>query len=247
MAIFDGQGPTTLAQDSFTSSSTQQHPLGTRAVTRDGRVFRYCQMGAADAVAGDLYQSAAPIPNHLALTAPVVAIGATSFSCTPGATGGAANLYSEGYLQVDTTPGNGYIYKILGHAAITASVAFTLNLVPEDAIQIALTASSRIGLLHNPYKNVILPPTTQTATVVGVAPCIITATQYGWLQTWGIASVLINGTPAITAPVVNSGTTTGAVDKWTTAAADVAVQTIGHMAQVGVSTKNNFVFLQIAP
>src|SRR5262252_3590607 len=179
MALFEGN-PIAFQQDSFTSSSTQLFPLGTRAQTRDGRVFRYCQMGAADGVAGDLYQSAAPIPNHLANTPPVVALGATSFSYTPGATGGAANLYSEGYLQVDTTPGNGYIYKVLGHAAIPASV-------------------------------------------------------------------LINGTPAITAPVVNSATTTGSVDKWTTAAADVAVQPLGHMMQVGVSTKNNFVFLQLAP
>jgi len=246
MALFEGD-PVAFQQDSFTSSSTQLFPLGTRAKTRDGRVFRYCQCGSLDTTPGSVYQSALPIPNHLANTPPVVAIGATSFSYTPGATGGAANLYSEGYLQVDTSPGNGYIYKVLGHAAITASVAFTLNLFPEDAIQVALTASSRVGLVHNPYKNVIITPTTQTATVVGVAPTIITATQYGWLQTWGPCSVLINGTPAITAPVVNSATTGGAVDKWTTAAADVAVQPMGHMMQIGVSTKNNFVFLQLAP
>src|SRR5215471_20226475 len=106
MALFEGD-PVAFQQDSFASSSTQLFPLGTRAKTRDGRVFRYCQCGSLDTTPGSVYQSALPIPNHLANTPPVVAIGATSFSYTPGATGGAANLYSEGYLQVDTSPGNG--------------------------------------------------------------------------------------------------------------------------------------------
>lgn len=235
--------PVALTSDSFSSSATQAQPLGTRAYTSDGRRFRYCQAGAADLVAGNVIQSAAPVALHLANTPPAVAVGATTFTYTPGNTAGAANLYSEGYLQVDTTPGNGYIYQVAGHAAITASTAFTLNLV--DPIQVALTTSSRVGLVHNAFKNVIQCPTTNTAKVVGVAPCIITATQYGWLQTYGPASVLINGTPAITAPVVNSGTTAGAVDKWTTAAADVAVTVVGAMMQVGVSTKNNFVFVTL--
>lgn len=243
MANVSLEGGKVSAQDSFTSSATQFHQLGTLGKTPDGRVFRYSQAGAVDTVAGKLYQGAAPIANHLANTPPAVAIGATSFTYTPGATAGAANLYAEGYLQVDTTPGEGYIYQVASHEAITASTAFTLNL--KDAIQVALTTSSRVGLVHNAYKNVILVPTTNTGRVAGVAPTIIADTEFGWLQTRGPASVLINGTPGITAPVVNSGTTTGAVDVWTTAAAAVAVSHVGYMMQVGVSTKYNFVFLTI--
>lgn len=232
----------TIAQDAFTSSSTQLHPLGTRAYTVDGRRFRYAQAGASDLVAGNMVQSAATVANHLANTAPVVAIGATSFSYTPGATAGAANLYAEGYLQVDTTPGNGYLYQVSGHAAITASTAFTLTL--KDAIQVALTASSRIGLLANPFKNVIQCPTTVTAKCVGAAGYIITATQYGWLTTEGAACVLINGTPGIGIGVVNSATTAGAVDV-AAVAAEINVRIIGHMMQVGVSGKNNAVYVTL--
>jgi len=235
--------PVAYGQDGFTSSSTQLHPLGSRAVTKDGRVFRYAQAGAADTVAGSVYQSAAPIANHLANTPPAVAVGATSFSYTPGATAGAANLYAEGYLQVDTTPGNGYTYQVSGHAAISASTAFTLSLL--DPIQVALTASSRVGLVHNPYKNVIVNPTTATAAVAGVSPYVITTAQYGWLQTWGPASVLINGTPGVGIAVVISATTAGAVDV-AAVAAEINTRTIGHMMQVGVSTKNNMVNLKIA-
>lgn len=229
-------------QDMFQSSATQIHPIGTRYRCRDGRVFFYGSAGASDTVAGTLYQGPAPIANHLARTAPIVALGATSFTFTPGATGGAANLYAEGFLQVDTTPGNGYTYSVSGHPTITLSVAFTLTL--NEPIQIALTASSAVGLIHNPYKNQIQVPSTSTGAVVGVSTYIVTATQYGWFQTQGPASVLINGTPAVTAPVVNSATTAGAVDVWTAAAQPTATL-VGNMMQVGVSTKNNFVFLRL--
>ena len=233
-----------FAMDSFSASSTQQHPLGTRATTKDGRSFRYAQVGAADTVAGSVYQSAAPIANHLANTPPAVSVGATSFTYTPGNTAGAANLYAEGYLQVDTTPGNGYTYQVSGHGAITASTAFTLNLL--DPIQVALTTSSRVGLVHNAYKNVIVNPTTATAAVAGVAPAVIPTTQYGWLQTWGPCSTLINGTPGVGIGVVISATTAGAVDV-AAVAAEINVRIIGHMMQVGVSGKSNMVNLKICP
>jgi hypothetical protein len=241
-------GSSGVAADMYRFDSTQQHPLGTMAITKDGRIFRYCQAGASDLVVGNLEQSAAPIANHLALTAAAEAIGAGGADdpivVTPGATAGAANLYAEGTLMVDTTPGNGYSYRISGHGAITASTAFNLYLDPDDRIQVALTTSSRYGLHHNPYKNVIQTPTTITAKVVGVANAPITATYFGWLQTRGPAAVLINGTPAVTAPVINSATTAGAVDVWT-AAAQPTANLVGHMMQVGVSGKNNAVYLLI--
>lgn len=238
-------GPMAMAVDTFSFTTDQKHPLGTLAVTKDGRIFRYASTGTVTLVPGNLQQGFAKLPNHLANTPPVVAIGATSFTYTPGNTAAAANQYSEGYLNVESTPGHGRCYRISGHAAITASTAFTLFLDPDDAIQVALTAGSAVGLHGNPYKLVIQCPTAITARVAGLAVSAMTDGVFGWLQTRGPASVLINGTPAITSPVANSGTTTGAVDVWTTAAAAVTITPVGYMMQVGVSTKNNLVFLTI--
>lgn len=234
-----------IGVDTFSFTTDQKHPLGTMAITKDGRIYRYAQAGGVLLVEGNVEQGAAPLANHLANTPPVVAAGATSFTYTPGATAGAANLYAEGTLMVDTTPGNGYTYRISGHPAIVSATAFTLTLDPDDAISVALTASSRVGLHTNPYKNVIQTPTTATALVVGVCVSPIAIANFGWLQTRGPAAVLINGTPAITSPVANSGTTAGAVDVWTTAAAAVVVTPVGRMMQVGVSAKNNAVFLTL--
>jgi hypothetical protein len=213
---------TLYGQDTFTSSATQMHPLGTRGYTSDGRRFRYAQVGATDTVAGSLYQGAAP-----------------------GAAAGAANLYAEGYLQVDTAGSgapNGYTYQVSGHAAIASSTAFTLNLV--DPIQVALATSSRVGLMPNAFKNVIVAATTVTAAAVGVAPTVIADVEYGWLQTWGPCSALINGTPGVGIGLVSSATTAGAFDV-AAVAAEINVRILARMMQVGVSTKNNFVFLQI--
>jgi hypothetical protein len=73
---------------------------------------------------------------------------------------------------------------------------------------------------------------------------VIGDTEYGWIQTWGPVSALINGTPAVTAPVINSATTAGALDVWT-AAAQPTSSLVGEMMQVGVSGEANHVFLKI--
>lgn len=247
-------GDVVAGQDMYTTDTTQRHPLGTIACTRDGRIFRYGTAGASALIVGNIVQSAAPIGNHLALTAAAQAIGdgkyatATPIVVTPGNTAGAANLYAEGFLGVDTTPGNGYTYRISGHPAIVASTAFNLYLDPDDTIQVALTTSSRYGLIHNPYKNVIIAATTVTAAAIGGVTSVIaantTAQNYGWLQTRGMFSALINGTPAVGTGLTTSATTAGALDV-ATVSAEVNVRIIARAAQVGVSTKNNLVLLAL--
>lgn len=232
----------------ITNHPTSMPPVGARGFTRDGRSFRFVKAGAVALVAGNVIQSPAVIPDHLANTAPAVAIGDTSFSYTPGATAGAANLYAGGLLQIDTTPGNGRMYGVDGHLAITASVAFTLRLVKDDPIQVALTTASRIGLIQNPYNGVIqMPVTTATGILVGVAVSDIPIGGFGWIQTWGYAAVLIAGTPALGAIVMSPGAVAGAAEIIVAAGTLIVAQIVGNMGQVGVAGKNNAVFLKIAP
>ena len=228
--------------DDFASTSDRRAALGSALNSGDGRQFRYCLAGAVDLVAGNVIQSSAIVTAHLANTPPAVAAGATTFTYTPGAATGVANQYAGGYLQVDTTPGNGYTYQVSGHAAIASSTAFTLNLV--DAIQVALTTSSRVGLIANPYRSVIqFPVTTATGSYVGVAPTIVTAAQYGWLQTGGVCSTLIAGTPALGAMVMTPSSAAGSAIICTTTNLVVA-QFVGTMCQIGVDGKNNAVNLR---
>lgn len=228
------------------STNFGQLRLGTRIVTRDGRAFRFARNGATLMVAGSLYQAAAPVANHLAQTPAAAAIGATQVVITTlGATAATENQYAEGLLQVDTTPGNGIAYGINSHLANAGSAALTLNLEKDDSIQVALTTASRVGLIANPNSALIVCPTTATNIVVGVPLVAAAANAYCWVQTWGACPALINGTPGVGVGVVLSATTPGAFDVGTVAA-EINVRQLGWMMQVGVSTKNNMVYLRIS-
>lgn len=227
-----------------TSAGSPLLPLGTPVETHDGRTFRWCKASsAADLVAGNTIQAPAFIVNHTALAVATAPIGATSFSVTPLGTGGAANLYAEGYMNVSVTAGLGYCYQISSHAAITASVAFTLNLVPSDGLIVALVAaSSKVNLVQHPYNNVIqFPITTATNRCVGVAPYIISASQNGWLQTYGAACVLQKGTVGAGLAVGTPGSAAGAC----VAFAAATTQYIGEMLETGVDAVGAAVFLRI--
>lgn len=243
-----------LGDKDFLAINAVSHPsnppmrLGSRGFTRDGRAFRFCKAGAVDLVAGNIIQGPAIVTTHLANTPPAVAIGDTSFIYTPGATLGTVNQYAEGWLQVDTTPGNGRMYAISGHAAFALSTAFTLNLEKDDPIAVALTASSRVGLIANPYNGVIqMPVTTATGILAGVAVSAIPAGQFGWLQTWGPCPALIAGTPALGASVMAPGAVAGACEVVVAAGTLIVAQWVGNMMQIGVAGKNNAVYLKIAP
>jgi hypothetical protein len=235
-----------LGQNFWTTSVTPVAALGARQETDDGRVYRYARVGAVAITPGTVLQGPAIVTNHLGMVSPAVPAGARSFSCTPGATLGTENQYAGGYLQVDDGAGAGHTYGVNSHAAFASGTAFQLNL--DDPILVALTTASRLGLHANPYNGVIIvPQTTATGIIAGVAPYAMAIGTYGWIQTWGPCAVLINGTPALGAAVLGvSGTTAGSVDI-ATAAPLIVSQPIGFMMQIGVSAKFNMVWLHIAP
>ena len=212
-------------QGHLSSFSTQGPRLGVPAVADDGRVFRYVKAGATALVVGNLQQASAEKTNHQNLTAPVAAIGATSVAVTLGATEAQANDYAEGFMVVTVTPGVGYQYRIKSHPAAAASASLTLTL--EDPIEVALTATSRIDLVMNPFKDVIINPTTATSAPVGVAVYPITASQYGWIQTGGIATVLADGAITVGVNVSASNGTAGAIEAAVTAQAAIGYAITG--------------------
>jgi hypothetical protein len=234
--------PVTAYQDLWSSSATQRHQLGTRFVTSDGRVFRYCLAGASNLVVGNVIQASAQDTAHQQLTPAAAAIGATSFTATLGASAAAANLYAAGWAIIDTTPGLGYAYQIKDHLAVASSGVITLNLQKDNPIQVALTTSSRVSLQRNPYAGVIQAPTTLTGAVVGVAVYPITAAQFGWIQTHGPGAVLIAGTPGVGLAVVVPGSAAGAV---VIDGAASATKVVGAMMVTGVDGKVQAVLLNI--
>jgi hypothetical protein len=235
--------PVTAYQDLWSSSATQRHQLGSKFVTADGCVYRYVKAGASNLVVGNMIQASAQDTAHQQLTPAAAAIGANQIVATLGASAAAENLYAEGFAIIDTTPGLGYKYPIASHAAVLSSGVITMNLPKDSLVQVALTTSSRVSLQRNLYAGVIqAPATTATGAIVGVCVYPITAAQFGWIQTRGVAAVLIAGTPAVNAAVASPSGTAGAV---LVDPADAAVTVVGSMCVTGVSGKVQAVNLRL--
>lgn len=217
-------GPTqTAGQALFTSSATQQHVLGEQMVSPDGRKFRYAKAGGSALVVGNLLQSQAEDTDSQNLAVAAAAIGDTTVTTTTTLTL-TANEMAGGYMVVAITPGLGHVYRIKSHPAVT-SAAVTLTL--EDPIRVALTTSSRVDLVANPYDGVIQYPTTATGAAVGVAIHPIAANEYGWIQSGGVANVLNDAGSTVGTNVSASNATAGAVEAAVTAQATVGFAVTG--------------------
>ena len=222
--------------------TTRQHVVGSRVESSDGRVFRYGFCTPTALIAGQLQQGRAEITNHQNLTAPVAAVGASSLSIALGGTALSPNEYAGGLAIISVTPGVGYSYKIKSHLAADASATVTFNL--EDNVEVALTATSRVDLVHNPYSGVIVNPTTSTGPVVGVAIDVISAGSYGWVQSGGIVGCLADLTVTVGRNVAGSENTAGAVSQ-PTAFGGTSRQIVGYACTGIATTEYGAIFLTI--
>jgi hypothetical protein len=220
------------------NSSVQNHPLGSMAITDDGRIFRYCKAGGTTLVAGKLQQAPAIVANHQNLACTAASAGATSVTVTLGATAATANQYAEGYLVINDVDGEGYTYKIKSHPAADASATLTLTL--EDPLFEALTANSEACLIANPYNGVIVAPASASSSAVGVALKEITNGQYGWLVTHGVTSCLSDGAVSVGAALSPSNAVAGAVESGV-----IGQGVVGQALQAGVDTEYRAVFITI--
>jgi hypothetical protein len=223
------------AQDTYEVSTTKLHALGSRAVTADGRNYRYTLNGAVALAAGKIVVSPAAVANHtnIAVSA-AAAAGSTQVTVTLGATLATQDQYADGYLAVVDVAGVGNVYKINGHPAAASAGSLTVNL--GEGLAVALTTSSKVSLVNNPWGSVVVSPfaTGVAQVAVGVPTTAVAAASYCWVQTGGIASVLSDG--AITKGVggIISDAVAGAVE--IEVAATVA-QRVGRAIEATVDTK----------
>ena len=221
--------------------------LGTRGITPDGRVFRYAKAGEALG-AGKLCQDPLAIANEDMdlVTQAAAAIGDTQILVT---TGGAVavDLYKDGYIYINDGPGEGHIYRIKGNTVTSGAATMTVTLEDGETVREALTtAGSLSGLKKNPYNGTLLYNTTPDGIARGVAPIEVTNAYYFWLQTWGDAAVLIDGTVVLGKSVVPGLNVTGSADAHVTTGDDSG--DIGRVEPpIAVTTDYGHVFLTISP
>jgi hypothetical protein len=201
-----GTPAVSIAQGLFEEKSTPQHVIGETIFSNDGRAFRYGKAGGTALVVGKLQQSSAQDTGDQNLAIAAASVGATQI-VTTGTVTVTENQYAGGFASITVTPGVGYLYPISGHLAATAAVV-TINLAAQ--IDVALTTSSKVDLIKNPYDGVIVNPTTLTSAPVGVAVKALTATYFGWLQVSGPANLLSDGGFTVGLDIVASDNVAGA-------------------------------------
>ncbi len=203
-------GPVVVAAHGiYEESSAALHSLGDTVFTNDGRGFRYCEAGGTALVAGKLYQSKVENTSDADLAVAAASAGDLILTTTSTVTVD-ANEYAGGFVVVNTTPGLGQVLKIKSHPAASAAVVV---ITLEDAVQVALTTVSRISLVANAYKDVIVNPITQTSAPVGAAVKAITADFFGWLGVSGLQPVTAQGGLTVGLDLVaTDDTTAGAVE-----------------------------------
>lgn len=237
-------GPTLQisAQDLYTYSTVQQHVLGEKAYSPDGRTFRYVQAGASALVPGNVLQSPAIVPNHINLTPTAASTaGDTTITVTLGATLATANQYANGTITVEKgTTGAGQSLLVKSNPA--ANSAATLTLTLSDSVQVTTSGTVTMSLVQNPYKGVIQSPiTTLTGTVVGVAVGAIPASNYGWILTRGVTGTLADG-------AITVGTVGVAVPAAAAGAAKVMAATlfeIGTVCKTSIDTQITPMFITL--
>lgn len=229
-----------VAQGLFEENATAQHVLGETIFSNDGRVFRYCKSGGTALVVGKLQQSSAQDTGDQNLAVTATPVGSTSITTTSTVTV-TANQYAGGFVSVSVTPGVGYLYPIEGHLAATAA-AVTINLAAK--IDVALTTSSKIDLIKNPYDGVIVNPTTLSSSPIGIAVKALTASYYGWLQVSGPATLLSDGGFTVGLDIVASDNVAGAGEVIADGAAELLPKVANALTTVA-DTEYGAVYLKL--
>lgn len=196
--------------------ATQKYPLGTELFYGQ-RKFRYALNGTTALLTGKLVQETVPLAGHIDEVLSTAAIAANTINFTPAVLTTddmTVDDFADGFLLINDDTGEGYLYEIKGHPAITGATAGTLTL--KDPIVIATATAATTGtIIRNRYRKLIITPSTgPTACVAGWPQSAVPANEYFWLQTRGPLAALVNGTVIVGCHVMPSDAIAGAVEHW---------------------------------
>jgi hypothetical protein len=257
--------------DVLITTSTQNYPLGTRGYTRDGRAFRYAKNAATALAAGRLCQSSVPVTyansSKMSGTTKILANKQSIKLVSCSGAFSTINAYAEGYVYSycsSTGLGQPSYAQIKSHNRGNASATnvITFQFAEADTLYAASTilgaTDLNIGVIKNPYKDVIVTPSgAKTSMVVGVPVRPITASYFFWLQTWGICPVRSYSRIGVIGGAVGASTSTNAGTVSGCSASTAGAKTcelwgeginlVGDSAIVGVSGETRPVYLRLAP
>jgi len=175
----------------WTPTVDQKHRIGERYEDAQGRVWRYISNNTTELAAG--LMTAAETIDAEALnetqTGYTTSIGDTSIRALLSTGNALSNgELQDGWLSVVSSTGLGYVYAIANNTWITSDTVMHIELY--DPIRVATSATSVFTFCKNPWRDVVVNPTTSVTKAAGVSTCVIPASYYGWVQTRGPCGML---------------------------------------------------------
>lgn len=245
-------------QTIYSASPTPKYPLGAFFDDEWGRRFRYAlNSSAAALVAGNIVQCAplggATTTLQSAATINTAApAGTTRFYVTAATTGQAANLFAEGWAAFwDSTRSAVYMRRIKANGPLSTTGPTDLNswieIFEDEPLPVALVPTSdRVALQVNPYRNIIVAPTTLTGMILGGVNGAVPASNYCWVQTRGWFGVRLKDvtTNIGVGPVTTAGTTAGSVINPAESGTGAYKQFFGQSTALWLDEYAGIVFLQ---
>jgi hypothetical protein len=230
-----------------TSSAAKERSLGTIGWTEVGGKYRWAKNSSVALAGGVLVQGpAANSSQDAALDISGGAAGATELGVVVQATV-TRDQYKDGWVTVDTGPGVAK-YKIKSHAAASSGATLTIALAPNDPVVGAMSSgTTKVGLRENPYKNVIVAPTTVTGPLLGITQCSVAASHYFWVQESDFGIWDTDVAPAVNTSLIFGGTSAGKGNARSSALNDIPEITIAESVDAGAGAdKANFVRIKLA-
>lgn len=211
--------------------------LNSKWTTDFGQTLTLVSNSANAQVSGTALQSPAEITafQKLAMTVPTAypaTQGTFNILVTNGSTVLKQNLFAGGTLVVASGTGIGQTLQIASHAPAANAGTFVVTTI--DPIQVTLDATSKISLIANPSKNVIINPTTPTGVLTGVTLYPIPASV---APTWdGTSGALVTAGIPQYAFVVSHGPVSCLIDSSVTGVAFPLGQKCATAGCLGIAT-----------
>lgn len=178
-------------KDVYETGAIQLYPMGQILELPDGSIFHYAEKGAGAGIANTNQQSSLPIGDWTNVDlATALTVGDAQIEFEDGGTGFVVNEAARGFVIIEETGDLGHIYQIKSN--IVTSGTTTVMQFENDVIAIKTVTANPATFVKNSWKDfIVAPASAPTSGPCGIPRVIIAANQYGWLQTKGVASCLI--------------------------------------------------------
>lgn len=221
--------------------------LGQKMELPDGRIYRYCLAGET-LVASTLQQSAVIDANYLDEASSTHAIDTNNLTLSTTTTNDVANAFQDGYMTYENSDQLGGAMFIDRSGVIASGSPGTANAIIRGGVRWpwAVATAKKVNQLKNTWAEIEQCDSPETSTLAGVVNFAIVSGDWGWCQTMGICSCLVEGTLIAGQEVRAGETTDGSVTQMEyDEAADADYGPCGRTVEVAASTEHGLIYLRV--